>query len=473
MLDLVGKFINGTPWAIDPQMLNEIRRIYFDHLEGKKPDLKAIEAALGRPLNNEQPRGYEIVNGVALISLSGVISKRMNLFMEISGGLSIERITAQFKEALADPQARAIALIIDSPGGSIDGIFELSELIYTARAVKPVISLAYSKAASAGYLLAAAASMVYATDVATSVGSIGVVAVHEDRSAKDALSGIVTTEIYRGKYKRIITAGPLTEEGRLSLSEKVDYYYTLFIDAVARYRGVSSDTVLTKMSTDVTDYFIGQQAVDAGLIDGIMTRDDAINKALTLSQDNVRQQGITLKSKKEVQMDKFTTLAELVAAYPEFAAQLRAQGVESVDIEALKTTAARAEMERVVGLAEAHFGKEESDRFAGVVKSGSTVEQYAAFKTANPAAAPARSAEDREREKILAALKETGAKDPGHNGTTGNQAEGKDFMTLVSEYMELNKVAKLTAIQAVIAKYPEKHTAYIAEANKTRRSAHV
>jgi signal peptide peptidase SppA len=471
MLDLVGKFINGTPWAITPQMLNEIRRIYFDHLEGKKPDIKAIEAALGRPLTNEQPKSYEIVNGVAVISLSGLISKRMNLFMEISGGLSIEKITAQFKEALADSQARALALIIDSPGGGIDGVFELAELIYTSRDVKPVISVAYGTMASAAYLIGAAASVIYATDVATAVGSIGVIAVHEDRSAKDAASGIIKEEIYRGKYKRIIGDGPLTEEGRLSLSEKVDYYYTLFIDAVARYRGVSSDTVLAKMSTDVKDYFIGQQAVEAGLIDGIMTRDDAISQALTLSRDSARQQGITLKSKKEVQMDKFTTLAELVAAYPDFAAQLRAQGVESVDIETLKTTTAQAETERIIGLAEAHFGKEESDRFAGVVKSGSTVEQYAAFKAANPAGAPAKSAEDREREKILAALKETGAKDPGHD--SAGQTEGKDFMTLVDEYMAANKVPKLAAMQAIINKYPEKHSAYITEANKTRRSAHV
>lgn len=229
MLDFVGRLISGTPWAITPEMLQVICRIYDNHCAGNTPDIKAIEAQLGHSLKNE-PKPYQIMNNVAVIHASGVIAKKMNLFMEISGGTSIEKMTMQYKEALSDPSVSAIALVMDSPGGAIDGVFELANLIYESRDIKPVVSLAYGTMASAAYLIGAAASTVYATDVATTVGSIGVVATHRDTSQQDAKSGVVTTEIYRGKYKRIVTNGPLTEDGRMNMEEKVDYYYSLFIN---------------------------------------------------------------------------------------------------------------------------------------------------------------------------------------------------------------------------------------------------
>lgn len=317
MLELVGTFLNGTPWAITPKMFQEMRRIYDDARSGKLPDIAAIEAQIGKPLTNEQ-RPYEVVDGVAIISASGVIAKKMNLFQQISGGISTEKLTADFKNALSDPSVNAIVLVLDSPGGSVDGIFELTDLIYSARDVKTILSVAYGTAASAAYLLASAASQIYASDVATIVGSIGVVATHKDTSEKDNKDGLVT-EIYRGKYKRIVTSGPLTEEGRQSMEEKVDYFYSLFIDAVARNRGVTAETVLNAMSTDVADYFIGKQAVDAGLIDGIASLDQVIAQAATLSSDGVYQGNSTLikftKEEHGMANEKILTKAELRAAY--------------------------------------------------------------------------------------------------------------------------------------------------------------
>jgi hypothetical protein len=44
-------------------------------------------------------------------------------------------------------------------------------------------------------------------------------------------------------------------------------------------------------------------------------------------------------------------------------------------------------------------------------------------------------------------------------------------MTFVEEHMAANKVPKLIAMQAVTAKYPEKHAAYIKKANEGRRQS--
>jgi signal peptide peptidase SppA len=464
-LEYTGALIHNTPWAVTPEMLQEICRIYADHRDGKTPDIKAIEAQLGRPLNNEQ-KPYQVKNGVAIISAYGVIAKRMDLFMEISGGIPVEKISADFRTALADPLIHTIILVLDSPGGSLDGIFEFADLVYGSRGIKDIISLAYGTMASAAYLIGAAASRVYATDVAAIVGSIGVIAVHRDTSAREQGAGIVTTKIYRGKYKGLVSDGPLTEEARMTIEEKVDYYYSLFINTIARYRGVTPETVLTRMSTDVKDYFIGQQAVDSGLIDGIMTLDTMID--LAGNPAGIKNSGgMTASGKEKSMSDKvITTIEQLAAAYPELTAAVREQAVKDVDLEGPSAQAAEAERTRILGLAGAHFGKEEADQFAAIVKSGATVEQYAAFRAANPAVSVTQTGEEKKKEEILAGLKKTGAGDPGTE--TDQTGDGKDFMTLVEEHMAANKCSKFIAMQAIRTKHPAKHADYINKANTGR-----
>jgi signal peptide peptidase SppA len=474
MLEYVGQFIDGYPWAITAPMMHQISRIYHDHLEGKTPDIKAIEAQLGRPLTNEPQKGYETVDGIAVISVTGVIAKRMNLFMEISGGRSIELLAQDFRDALADPTVRAIMLKVDSPGGSIDGIFEFADLIYESRIVKPIVALAYGAMASAAYLIGSAAQEVYASDVATQVGSIGVVATHRDTSKIDESSGVVTTEIYRGKYKRLVTSGSLSEEARTHMEDQVDYFYSLFIDAVARYRGVSADTVLTTMSTDVNDIFIGQQAVDAGLVDGILAADRVITHAVTLARVQPpasNKQGRPLTIHKEVTMDKFATLADFVAAYPEFAAELRAQGQAQVDQEPIKA----AERTRIIALIGAAASTEMAEKLTAAINSGVTAEALKAlgvsFAAAPNAALEAEVADL--KTKNLELIKASGAGNPGSDGGKQTTTAGKDFPTLVEEYMAAEKCSRTVALKAVDAAYPGRREKWITVVNGGKEAANV
>jgi signal peptide peptidase SppA len=261
-----------APWAIEPSKLLEIQAIYATHLRGEKIDIPTVEARLGRPLDNtQQPKGYAIQDGVAILSLEGVIAKRANLFMEISGGVSTQLVERDLKAALADPAVHSIILAIDSPGGTVDGTITLANIV--AGAEKPVAALASGTMASAAYWIGSAASAgVYITDATTNVGSIGVVATHTDVSKAQAAQGIKTTEIAAGKYKRIASQfEPLTKEGRQTIQDQVDHIYGLFVDAVAAHRGVSADSVLQNMADG--RIFIGQQAIDAGLVDGVSTLD--------------------------------------------------------------------------------------------------------------------------------------------------------------------------------------------------------
>ena len=264
----------NSPWAILPDRLREIQSIYETHLRGEKIDIKSIEAKLGEPLNNTHEE-IEVRDGVAVIPIHGVIGKRLNLFSKISGGVSTELLKRDIEIALSDDSIESILLDIDSPGGAVDGTQELANFIFNSRGTKPIIALANGTMASAAYWIGAAAHEVYMSSETTVVGSIGVVATHTDVSKAEEKSGIKTTEIVAGHFKRVTSElAPLTEAGREDLQSKVDFIYSIFVSDVAKFKGVSVETVLEHMADGRV--FIGSQSIEAGLVDGVSTIDDLI-----------------------------------------------------------------------------------------------------------------------------------------------------------------------------------------------------
>jgi len=84
--------------------------------------------------------------------------------------------------------------------------------------------------------------------------------------------GIETTLISAGKYK---TEGnpfePLSEEAKTAYEMRINEYYTLFIAAVARGRGVNAATVQKGMGQG---RMLGAEAAQAeNMIDGVITFD--------------------------------------------------------------------------------------------------------------------------------------------------------------------------------------------------------
>jgi len=276
-----------SPWAIQPEKYKEIIQIYNAHVRGEKIDIELVEAQLGRKLENEQRR-YEVMDGVAIIPIEGVLAKKMNMLTRISGGSSTELIFEDFRAAMEDPKIKAVLLAIDSPGGTVDGTQDLAREIYESRGGKPIYTLANGTMASAAVWIGAAADKVFITNETTQVGSIGVVTTHEDISKWEEKQGIKTTEIYAGKYKRIASEyKPLSEEGRKYLQDIVDYIYSVFVEDVALFRGVTVEEVLGRMADG--RLFIGKQAIDAGLVDGISTLDEAVQALLREDSDERNQ----------------------------------------------------------------------------------------------------------------------------------------------------------------------------------------
>lgn len=270
--------IVAGPWAITPVMLSEIQGIYSRHLRGEKIDVAGLEARLGGPLPGPT-KGYEVTDsGVAVIPVDGVLAKRMNLFMMISGGTSMQLLGNDIQEAIDDPAVSSIILNVDSPGGTVDGTQELANLIHDSRGKKPIIALADGMMCSAAYWIASACDQIFVSSDTAVVGSIGVVGQHQDVSGMESQRGVKTTEITAGKYKRIASQyAPLSPEGRQTLQDQVDYTYSIFVNDVARNRASTPEAVIENMADGRT--FLGRQAVTAGLVDGVSTLSELIARA--------------------------------------------------------------------------------------------------------------------------------------------------------------------------------------------------
>ncbi len=224
--------------------------------------------------------------GVAVISLLGIIAQRGNLIDDVSGPGSMS--TMEFSRVLADSMdddtVSSVLIDIDSPGGSVYGVAELSDEIYRARAKKPIIGFANSLAASGAYWLGCQCSEFYCTP-GGEVGSIGVIAAHTDRSKQNEMIGLRVRYITAGKYKSEGNPDePLSEEGLEYEQTRVNAYYGMFTRHLARGRGV---TVAQARSDDWgAGRLLGAaQAADVGMIDGVRTFADVLRRAGQLAKD--------------------------------------------------------------------------------------------------------------------------------------------------------------------------------------------
>lgn len=277
----VEQAILDSSWAIVPSKLDAICEVLAARIEA---GAGAADLSAFAPAEREEP--YTTESGVRVIAIRGVMAKRMNLMMAVSGGVSTEVVQGQLDEAIEAPEVRAILLDIDSPGGTVDGSFTLADMVYAARGVKPIVAFGDGNCASAAYLLASAADRIVTNDSAL-VGSIGIVTMHVDQTAQDAKAGLKKTIIHAGRYKTAGSEGAaLDEEGAEYLQSRVDATYTLFVDRVARNLGVGAEAVQTDMADG--RIFLGREALGIGLVHEIGERGDALRLAGELA-DQTRE----------------------------------------------------------------------------------------------------------------------------------------------------------------------------------------
>lgn len=268
-----------TPWALKREVLSRHVQVAANWVCGRSAALESSEG--GDQISAFEVRRREAnarigVGDIAVIPVFGTIVQRAGLMTEWCGGSSTQQISAALSEAMADDKVSQILMEFDSPGGSVYGVAELGDEILQARKAKPVVGIANSLSASAGYWLMSQCSECYVTR-GGEVGSIGVWMAHEDWSKALEEAGIKTTLISSGKFK---TEGnyyePLGEDALAFMQSRVDDYYRAFTQAVAKGRGVPIESVRSGMGEGRC---LGADAALAEkMVDGVMTLPDLVNK---------------------------------------------------------------------------------------------------------------------------------------------------------------------------------------------------
>ena len=169
---------------------------------------------------------YSIDNGVAVIPIYGLLTKRSERFFYTT---NYDDIHLLFSKALYDEKVESILLDIDSPGGEVGGLFDLVDHIYEARDKKPIYAYANDSAFSAAYAIASACSRIFVNRT-SGVGSIGVIATHTDISEADKKLGVKYTTIFAGEEKNDLTPHePLSKNAKDKLQREVNRLYEMFL----------------------------------------------------------------------------------------------------------------------------------------------------------------------------------------------------------------------------------------------------
>lgn len=322
------RYVMTTAWALEETVLANLAEIVLRHNEG----IKLSDDEIARRIKAAVPGGvktssnYRIEKGVAIIPISGVISKYSAGIDDISqpDGTSAEQIRGDLRAALADSSVQRIMLDIESPGGSIDGIAELADEL--AAAGKPICAYANGMMASAAYWIGCQADEVVCSKSAV-VGSIGVYTVCFDSSKAAESAGYKVNVVKAGAMKGAgIRGTPITPEQIAESQRTVDAYYNMFVGAVAAGRGIPNDAARAMGDGRV---HIGETAKAQNMVDSVGTFEATLARLQASAMANpqparsgAKSQGVKAmeKTEAEIRAEDQKRITDIKAAFADDAA---------------------------------------------------------------------------------------------------------------------------------------------------------
>ena len=248
-------------------------------------------------LSDGGARILNVAGNSAEISIKGTLTKTPSFLAMLFGGgnttyLDINNAIASAEQ---DDNISDITLAIDSPGGSVDGLFDTLAVIQSAK--KPIVARVSNLAASAAFAIASQADKIISENHATRFGSIGILA---------------SFNVNKFTVKIASTKAPkkspdvTTTEGVEMVREELDALHEIFVDAIASGRGVSTNTVNAKFGQG--GVLLAGEALKRGMIDSmaktpLQSVENTKTKAAADGGDNLKV--------------KVMDLAKLKAEHPE------------------------------------------------------------------------------------------------------------------------------------------------------------
>lgn len=243
--------------------------------------LKRVEACvqnaslLEQMLSEWEEPEMEIEGSVAVIPFKGMTGYDLSCTEVALGMVDVEEVTEMLEEAIANNDVKAIVLDVNSPGGFVTGIEELSDMV--ARCPKPIETVGPSIHSAA----------MFATGVANRIsgmlsgtyGSIGSLIVAEDTSAAYKAAGIEVNVFASGWAKGMLTPGaPITDQQK-------EFLKTLVTEDAANFKSKLT-AVRTTIPAEAMEgqWFTGRKAAEFGIITGFASKGEVIDRLNGLAQ---------------------------------------------------------------------------------------------------------------------------------------------------------------------------------------------
>lgn len=254
-------------WAIDETFAISQMAFVESILSGNNllEDMpKDILSAVNVPTGRQSSFSDAPKNSIALVDIQGPMMKHSycSLGMKAMGEL--------IQEADSHPNIMGIILKIDSPGGTVDGVYELGEIVKNTK--KPIVAHTDGMIASAAYWVASQCDSIIANNKTASIGSIGVMLSISDYKPKYEKEGVKYHTVYASQSK---------DKNRLEtqiLEGKYDEYRQTILDPLACEFITKVKTCRATISEDVLTgkMFFADDALKNGLIDKIGGIESAI-----------------------------------------------------------------------------------------------------------------------------------------------------------------------------------------------------
>lgn len=248
-------------WLLEPEVRARLEAALNSGAAPTAEQQAEYEARFFEDDDSGSSRGSRILSTAgrsAEIQIAGVMTKKPDFLAMLFGGgnTTYPQIIDAIAQAEANAEVDDITLAIDSPGGAFDGLFDALAAIEAAK--KPITAVISGVGASAAYAMASQANEIVATNRASRIGSIGVAA--EFRVREDSVT-ITSTNAPRKR------PDVQTDEGKAMVVEELDAMHDLFVDAIAKGRGVTPSEVNASFGQGAT--YLADKAMKRGMIDRV------------------------------------------------------------------------------------------------------------------------------------------------------------------------------------------------------------
>lgn len=276
-------FVRGV-WAMEPKTAETYYPLVTRILKGESDIQASSDEDEVYPVafdRSAQDLGRnatdEAASVVAVIPIKGAIVK----YDQWCGPIGMETISRYIRRAADDDSVAAIIMDFDTGGGQGDACMAPTAEIRRAMEKKPVVAYTGNgMCASAGYWIASNCNEIYATFETDMVGSIGTFVTLADWAAFYENQGLPIHEVYATKSKKKNKMFKDALEGKYKeLRENfIDPFNESFISTVKAGRGDKVEDAVFEGTL-----YYAEDAVSFGLIDGLKSFEDVIQRAFDLA----------------------------------------------------------------------------------------------------------------------------------------------------------------------------------------------